>query len=500
MEKVTRNKTASNNKFFSIGSLYQWAFLSFLIVAMPLLFVIIYTVIEVANYTQKSQETIFQVVSATENSRVILERLISMERSIRQYQVLNEPEFFESYREHRNTFWDVLKSLRAAESDTNLKKAMDTLYEKEKTLHQTILTKSKKIQPELEKEDLNGFDELTTRARFLLSASEKRVSLEATTLSTIAQRLQIRLIYSAFLSIPLALILGLIFVYLLTRPIKKIGQAIRNLGEIGLETPIAIKGPKDLTELGQHLEWLRKRLNYLEHEKQQFIRNVSHELKTPLATLKEGTDLLSENVVGELNTEQRDIINLMKMGNITIHDLVENLLEYQKTISTKIDLNFSIFEFEALIKRVINEYKLPIRSKNITLECDLAEVNIKADYEKMKIIVNNVFSNSLKFSPNDGTIGLKLYSDNDVICLEIDDQGPGVAEEIKPFIYENFYQGDSPQAWKIKGSGLGLALVKHYLDAHKGTITLLPANKEYSGARFFLQLPKNREITDANIH
>lgn len=499
MDKITQTKSALNNKVFSVGSLYQWALISFLLVAMPLLFVILYTISEVADYTKKSQKTIFQVVNATENSRVILERLISMERSIRQYQVVNAPEFFNLYQEHRHTFRKVLKSLMDAELDKELKAKMEALYEGEGQLHHTILIKSKTTQPDLEKLDLNGFDELTTRARFLLSSSEKRVGYAATTLATIAQRLQARLVYSSFLSIPLALILGLIFVYLLTRPIKRIGQAIRNLGEVGLAAPISIKGPKDLAELGLHLEWLREKLNHLEHEKQQFIRNVSHELKTPLATLREGTDLLSENVVGELNTEQREIINLMKMGNLTIHDLIENLLEYQNAISTKIDLNYSRFKFNILIERVINEYKLPILSKNVTLKCDFCDIEIVADYEKIKIIISNIFSNSLKFSPQNGTIELKLYSNDNMLCLETNDQGPGIAEDIKPFIFEDFYQGNSPQAWKIKGSGLGLALVKHHLNAHKGSITLLPANTEYCGARFLLKLPQDKEITDESF-
>ena len=75
----------------------------------------------------------------------------------------------------------------------------------------------------------------------------------------------------------------------------------------------------------------------------------------------------------------------------------------------------------------------------------------------------------------------------------IEDQGPGISKDKQPFIFKEFYQGDSPQDWKIKASGLGLALVKHYLDAHKGTIELLQANKEYCGARFALQLPQKQE-------
>jgi two-component system sensor histidine kinase GlrK len=366
---------------------------------------------------------------------------------------------------------------------------LQVLGHNENQLYLTVSeAKDKKLK--LEKTYLKAFDPLTKQARALLAEGEKKLGIEANALSKIAKQVRINLIYSALASIPLALLLGFIFVHLLTQPIKKIGQAIRNLGEVGFDQAIAIKGPKDLTELGQHLEWLRQKLNRLESEKQQFIRNISHELKTPLATLKEGTDLLAENVVGELNAEQQDIIQLMKMGNITINDLVENLLEYQRALSTQVDLNVTTFELVPLIHRILDEYQLPLRSKNITVNSDLSRTKILADYDKLKIIISNLFSNALKFSPQGSTIGLSLNSGDNVILLIIEDQGPGIPEDIQPLIFKDFYQGSSPLAWKIKGSGLGLALVKHYLEAHNGLIELLPATNDYCGARFSLQLPQ----------
>ncbi len=483
---------ASLPQRFSVGSLYQWALLGFIIVTIPLMFVIIYAVTEVGNYTQKSQQTLFQAVITTENNRMILERLTSMERSIRQFQVLNEAELFDSYLEHRDSFLDVLELLKSANFNEKLTFKLQTLEHNEKVLYRSIFAQTNSKAFELTETDLTIFDQLTTQARSLLTEGEKKVGAEAASLAIISERVRKRLVYFAVASIPLALFLGFIFVYLLTRPIKNIGTAIRNLGEIGFEQPIAIRGPKDLTDLGVHLEWLRQRLNQLEHEKQQFIRNVSHELKTPLATLKEGTDLLAEDVVGELNTEQQKIIKLMKMGNTTINNLVENLLEYQRTISTQIDLNVSDFSLGTLIKRVSREYQLLLRSKNITLRHELRTTNIRADYDKLKIVVSNLLSNALKFSPQNGTIRLHLDGTGNAVELSVEDQGPGIPEDVQPFIFDDFYQGDSSHAWKIKGSGLGLALVNHYVNAHQGVIKLLPATKEFCGARFVIYIPKSQ--------
>ena len=135
----------------------------------------------------------------------------------------------------------------------------------------------------LAKSDLSAFDQLATQAKALLDDSENRIGIEADTLAARSRHMQQRLIYSAFIGVSLTLLLALVFVYFLTRPIRKVGHAIRNLGEIGFEEPIAIAGPKDLTELGVRLESLRQTLNRLEQEKELFIRNISHELKTPLS-------------------------------------------------------------------------------------------------------------------------------------------------------------------------------------------------------------------------
>jgi len=476
----------------SIGSLAQWAFASFIMMSLPLIFAIVYTVSGVGSFTEKSQSTIFKAVNETESARIILERLASMERNIRQIQLFGKSVFYDLYQENRNKFLVEMASLQISDRSEQLITQLDSLKHNENTFHQYFLTKLEGEEVKLTQEDLNSFDQLTQEARTLVAEGEQKVRSESDSLLKAAKQLKQELIYLAVGSIIIASLLSLFFVRLLLRPIKDIAQAIRFLGEVGFDQAISIRGPKDLQKLGGHLEWLRVRLDNLENDKQQFIRNVSHELKTPLATLKEGTDLLSENVVGELNTEQQDIIQLMKIGNITIHDLVENLLEYQRTISTQIVFNVTGFKLETLIDRVTDEYELLLRSKNIFLKSNLHSTEIDADYDKLRIVISNLFSNALKFSPQNGSIGLTLSSKDSIITLIIEDQGPGIAKEIQPLIFKDFFYGNSTPDWKIKASGLGLALVKHYLDAHNGSIKLLSANENYCGARFSILLPQNQ--------
>lgn len=485
-------KTSKTNQSYNKGSLKHWALASFLIVSLPLIFAIFYTVFAVGSYTEKSQSTLFKAVNETEGARIIHERINSMERNIGQIQLFGKT-FYNLYQDNRDKFLIQMGAFTQQDMDKNLIDKLLLLKANEEALHTYILDKLKDEKNKLTQEDLNAFDKLTKQAKGLLEEAEKRVIQESDLLSITAKKVNKQLIYLAIISIFLALILSLFFVRLLTRPINDIASAIRTLGDEGFERSIAIRGPKDLQKLGDHLEWLRLKLGSLENEKKQFIRNVSHELKTPLATLKEGTDLLSENVVGELNAEQQDIIQLMKIGNITINDLVENLLEYQRSISTKIVFNCSTFKLESLITRIADEYELLLRSKNITLVSNLDSTKINADYEKLKIIISNVFSNALKHSPQDGSIRLTLSSHANIVTLIIEDQGTGVNKDIEPLMFTAFYHGNPTLDWKIKASGLGLALVRHYLEIHHGSIRLLPQADDYCGARFSIHLPQKQE-------
>ena len=112
-----------------------------------------------------------------------------------------------------------------------------------------------------------------------------------------------------------------------------------------------------------------------------------------------------------------------------------------------------------------------------------------ADRDKMRIIISNLFSNALKFSPHGGKIKIKLELSHKKLQLLIADQGTGISQSQMPHIFTEFYQQPAPESWKIKGSGLGLSLVKGYVTAHRGQIQILAATRQYCGAHFLVILP-----------
>ncbi|MCF6299138.1 MAG: HAMP domain-containing histidine kinase [Thiomicrorhabdus sp.] len=474
---------------FWIGSLYQWMLTSFVVVSLPLIFAIVYALISLDSYSKQAQRTVFQTVTVTENTRLVLERLISMERSIRQFQILNEPSLFDAYLQHRHKLLKLLQDSDFEGLNPTLSQKLKNLKLSEDRLFQTIYTEGVNRNKPLLESDLIAFEELVEQARSLIRAGSKQQTAEILALSEFEDKVMNRLFFIVLLSAFLALLLSVFFVHFITRPIKKIGSAIKHLAKEDFDYPIEVSGPRDLRELSENMEGLRKELKYLENEKQHFIRSVSHELKTPLATLKEGTDLLSEEVIGSLNDEQREVLNLMKMGNFNIINLVSNLLEYQRAVSIQSRLEYSRFDLSSLMSSLIDEYQLLFQSKNQKVVGENPSIEITADYNKLKIILSNFISNAIKFSGKNTQINLSSKVEGKLVNILIEDQGPGIPESIRTEIFEDFFQGKATEDSVMKGTGLGLAIVGYYVVKHGGRTILLSPNDHYCGARFSLELP-----------
>ena len=483
---------ATSGRVFHTSSLYRLSLVSLIIISLPLVFAFVYAIVSITQHTHLTQQTLINTIIVTDSNRIILERLISMERNIRQYQILKDPEFLKGFHDHHQRFTDAAASLKFKGIKSDLKITMNNILVNEKKLYSLIMKKIINNQHELTKTDLNAYAALTLEARKLVDKGGIQMMQEAEALSLAANKVQQNLIYSALLAIPMALILGIIFVSFLTKPIQNIGHAIQEIGKGDFDQPINIHGPKDLKDLGQHLEWLRNRLNQLENDKQTFIKNISHELKTPLATLKEGSGILKDEIVGELNQEQQEIVKLMQLGCIQLNNLIGNLLEYQKAISIQTELNCSTFYLDFLIQRIIEEYRLIINGKKIITRMHISSFKIQADQDKVRVIISNILSNALKFSSSGSEIGISLKRHRKNAYLLNEDQGKGISQQEKKFIFNEFYQIKYSEDWPVRGSGLGLKLVKDYVKIHHGAIRLLKSNTQYHGVRFLLKLPINQ--------
>jgi two-component system sensor histidine kinase GlrK len=270
----------------------------------------------------------------------------------------------------------------------------------------------------------------------------------------------------------------------LARLIARFERALLRLGKGDLQQPIELDGPGDLRWLGRWLEWLRRRLLSLEEGRTQVLRHVSHELKTPLAAMQEGTSLLSEEVPGPLTPEQRRIINILQNNSRRLQDLIEGLLRLQQAGHAAERIGFEAVRFDQLIEQVLETCRLIAGERNINFQCELSETEIVAGREALITIVHNLLSNAIKFSPDGGLIRITLAHDQEQAVLDVMDDGSGVAEQDGQQIFEPFYRSEASR--QIAGIGLGLAIAREFVLAHRGEISFIPAS---SGGHFRVSLP-----------
>ncbi len=178
---------------------------------------------------------------------------------------------------------------------------------------------------------INSFPQLSDRASKVSNRVSAQIDRELTGLQDWRRSVRSRnLFWETLLLVPMTLAVVGVFTYLFGRPIRAIDRAISELGRGTFSRPIAIRGPADLERLAAQLEWLRGRLLDLAQEKNRFLRHMSHELKTPLANIREGTELLMDGAVGELQSGQREVTAILRENGMKLQRLIENLVVLQR--------------------------------------------------------------------------------------------------------------------------------------------------------------------------
>lgn len=468
-------------------SILKLVLFGFALAILPLLVALFSALYSLEKLTDYSQLTVFQAVRKTKSSRVLLEKLTTMERSAKQYLVLEDPVFLQAYEIEHNEFTRELRDLVFLTEEKSLETIMNALAAKEFELYRQIL--SDQMSNEEKIAATSAFQDLNELAQELWQKSILMIGQEVDELEKNSQGSQHMMLINAAIMLPITIALVVIFVYLIVRPVRQLDWAIRKLGDRDFDQPIRVKGPRDLEYLGERLDWLRRRLRALEEEKQRFLRSVSHELKTPLATIHEGVELLADEVVGELNAEQTDIAGILLNSSNRLDRLIEDLINYSHLQSQQSELIFEKIHVHKLIQSVVNDYQIRLRANNIRLQTSLKPLKTPVVAEKLRTIVDNLLSNAVKYSPNGGQIRISLNRAGDHMQLEIEDDGPGIPPDERKQVFNAFFQGSASRRAGIRGTGLGLAIVRECVVLHRGHIEVLDPRPDKQGAYFRIHIP-----------
>ena len=450
-------------------SLSQLVLVSFLVALAPIGWAIFVTVQTLGELADKDRSLTRVVVEATRLGQEIQGDIIELERRALQYIAVGDPELAELFQRERSNLSDKLRSLQShlppdIPDIENLLMLLDAaqlpaVSHPASTVHNKGITQFKLQLQEINDQSKAVKNALLISIDHLLSSNAEEADNNIEFLL-----MQLGLLVAGTLA------LLLLIAHWINRPVRDLTDEIHQLSTAGLSHPIEISGPAELQSLGSELERLRLSLHESELQKQQFLRHISHELKTPLASLREGADLLADQVPGHLSQQQREIVDIVRQNGIDLQRLIENLIDYNRLPQQ--DLNVTQFSLADLLKELLENYNLTISNKGQLLRCSNDVPDWTADRYKLKTSLDNLLSNAVHYAPEGGELIVSCSVSNDTLQIDVANSGDPIPVEDRERVFEPFVQSVAKRSGPIKGSGIGLSVARECIEAQGGSLVL----------------------------
>jgi two-component system sensor histidine kinase GlrK len=459
------------------GRYYPRSFTVLVIVAMGVLTVPLTSgLVNAIHVLQGVAETQRQFASnslvVTRDTRAIVDAVSQLQRAAGQYHLLRDAEFDPVLRARHDTLENQLGALAPRLNDAPARATLDRLRRHSQALYARLRPGAFLDGAQFRALDAD-FDALHREAGALLEQADAAVQRDTRTLEREMRSTQRRLFLLALALIPLTLLLAAVFSWMINRPIRQLRASIQQLGR-GDHAPLPpIGGPQDIVELGHEMEWLRQRLQALEEQKIRFLRHVSHDLKTPLASLREGVGLLGDALAGPLNPRQRDIVAIMDTSSRELQKRIEDLIRFGGLAAEAVRPAAAPVALASLLQTVVERHRLPLDTRGLAVEIDAPAVDLRIDPARLETALDNLLSNAIRFSHDGGRILIRAERQAETLTIDVCDAGDGIPPEEGARVFEPFYQGARQPAATVKGSGLGLAIVRESMRGLGGDAALV---------------------------
>lgn len=297
-------------------------------------------------------------------------------------------------------------------------------------------------------------------------------------------------IYIICTAIPLTVLF--VFLYYMTskitRPINHMSKAAENMSKGDFSQRIPVEGNDEIATLAATFNAMTDSLTQLEGMRRSFIANVSHELRTPMTTIGGFIDGILDGTIPK--DKQEAYLTIVSSEVKRLSRLVQSMLSLARLESGEMKPNPTNFVLSELICDVLLSQEQRIDSKNLNIEGldDDSEIELNADRDLIYQVVYNLLDNAIKFTPENGTIGISISQSESSICFSIKNDGMGISPEHLKYIFDRFYKSDKARSANKDGTGLGLYIVKTIIDIHKGNIKVKSQPDEFT--EFTVTLPK----------
>ncbi len=295
------------------------------------------------------------------------------------------------------------------------------------------------------------------------------------------------------------LLVGIVlFAYVSTiiiKPIKRLSTAMKVVGQGEYNVQVEHAANDEIGLLTKNFNQMTKELNKIETMRQEFIASVSHEIQSPLTSIRGFSAALKDDIVSE--DKKIQYLTIIEKESTRLSQLSSNLLKLASLDSEHQTLMLQQYRLDEQIRHVVMALEPQWIKKNIEIDLDLSNVQIEADKDLLEQVWLNLVTNAVKYTPENGFVKISIHQKNEEIDVKIKDNGIGIIEEDQKYIFESFYKVDKSRT--LKGSGLGLAITKKIVRLHEGAIRV--ESKKEQGSIFTVTLPiqKNRNKKDSSV-
>nr|WP_300313338.1 ATP-binding protein [Halomonas sp.] len=492
--------TSAASRRWRPRSLLQLVLLAFVVVMLPLGVLMYQAGQALSEWSRLAEVSARQAVVETRRARTLSSLAVEIERGARQYAVVQQQSLLDIYDERLEEFRQLLAQQRLLLVDEEHVLALEKLLDDLATLP--------KLDAETYERALGWFEPFSKNVEGMRKATNLRIDERLDNIRERAIQVQRRLWWQTAALVSSSLLLMLLFTRLITRPVRQLERRILGIGtgRAGQEDGKVkrVQGPAELVVLGERLDWLTTRLEELEAQKQQFLRHMSHELKTPLASVREGTALLSDGVVGELTEQQHEVLRLLDTSGGELQRLIEQLLDYN-LIQHSRNAEIERLDMATVVSEVLAKHRLALQSKEMRVEAFPGPLNWFADHQATARVLDNLISNAIAYGEDGGELVIRAKALHDRLELEVANSGDPIAKQDRPHLFEAFYQGQAKRKGALKGSGIGLSVAADCARLQGGALALvddpdmavcfrltLPANEGSKAVQQSRQLQQSR--------
>ncbi len=297
-------------------------------------------------------------------------------------------------------------------------------------------------------------------------------------------------LYIAAIVIGIALIVAMFLATRISRPIIKMKDEANKLAQGNYDVRFQTKSFSEINDLASTLDDATDKLSKVNDLRKDLVANVSHDIKTPLTMIRAYAEMIKD-ISGDDPKKRNEHLDVILEETNYLDKLVTDMSELSKLQSGVIEINRDNFDLKECTERVVMLLSAVISEKNINLVLDLDDCFIYADEIKISQVIYNFLSNALKYSDADSKIIVRVRSDEEKTRLEVIDNGNGISEDALPYIWDRYYKVDKNFNRSVNSTGLGLAIAKAILEAHKARYGV--ESELGKGSTFWFELDRDYE-------